>query len=152
MMDWKDIEAQLRTRVLETCQHLLPNGKREGNEWVCGSVAGEAGKSLKVSLAKPGLWTDFAGDSGGNNLMGLWSAVRGVPFRQAINEVKAWLGIRDDFEKRVRNYAKVTDQQPETGSWENVNKTWQQCQPLTVGGPVWEYLVEQRKIAATAIE
>ena len=35
-MDWTDIETKLRERVGEVCQHLLPQGKREGNEWLCG--------------------------------------------------------------------------------------------------------------------
>lgn len=146
-MDWTDIETRLRERVLDACQHLLPNGKREGNEWVCGSVDGEAGRSLKVSLAKPGLWTDFAGNHGGKNLMGLWCAVRKIPFKNAIIEAKGFLGIRDDFDKRVKNYAATgMDRRPEVGTWEEVAKTWAQCQPLTEGGPVWDYLVGQRKI------
>jgi twinkle protein len=153
-MDWTDIETRLRERVLDVCQHLLLNGKREGNEWVCGSVSGEPGRSFKVSLAKPGLWTDFNGGHGGKNLMGLWCAVRNIPFKNAIVEAKGFLGIRDDFDKRVKNYAQASgaDTRPEVGTWEEVARTWAQCQPLTEGGPVWNYLVGQRKIAPEVLK
>ena len=147
-MDWTDIETKLRERVGEVCQHLLPQGKREGNEWVCGNVAGEPGRSLKVSLARPGMWKDFAGAAGGINLMGLWCAAKSIPFPQAIVEAKGFLGIRDNFDRRVVNSAQLNgaDRRPEAGTWEAVARTWAQCQPLTEGGPVWKYLVDHRKI------
>jgi twinkle protein len=147
-MDWTDVEAQLRQRVLDVCQHLLPKGKRNGNEWECGSIEGEAGKSFKVSLSpgKAGFWTDFAGGGGGKNLMQLWCQARNLPFKLAIGEAKAFLGIRDDFDKRIKQYAPNGDTRPEVGSYEQVARTWAQCRPLTEGGPVWEYLVVTRRI------
>lgn len=43
----------------------LPGGRFEGSEFVCGSVAGEGGRSMSVCLRGPrrGLWKDFAGPS-----------------------------------------------------------------------------------------
>ena len=145
-MDWTDIETKLRERVTEVCQHLLPQGKREGNEWVCGNVAGEPGRSLKVSLAKPGMWKDFAGDAGGKNLMGLWCVVRTLSFPQAIAEAKGFLGLRDDGARRLTSCAQFGTDRTEVGTWEAVAQTWAQCQTLTDGGPVWHYLVDDRKI------
>ncbi len=48
-----DIVEQLTTRADALCRELLPAGHREGAEWRCGSVQGEAGKSLGVCLPRP---------------------------------------------------------------------------------------------------
>jgi twinkle protein len=143
-MDWTDIEAQLKDRAEEVARHLLPNGKRDGAEWVCGSVAGEQGRSLKVNLgAKAGVWSDFAGDAGGKTMLSLWRAVTGKEFKIAIREAKQFLGIADNFEKRVQAYV---EEKPDDSTWKDAAALWAQCQPLTEGGPVWRYLVEQRRI------
>ena len=62
-----DIVGQLTARSEHLCRHLLPEGCREGAEWRCGSVQGEAGKSLGVRLtgAKTGVWSDFEDGSSG---------------------------------------------------------------------------------------
>jgi len=76
----KDISRQLAQRAEEVARHLLPNGKKVGNQWRAGSVRGEVGQSLGVSLAgdKTGVWCDFGN---GNNedkgdLLDLWAMVR----------------------------------------------------------------------------
>ncbi|PWU21749.1 MAG: hypothetical protein C5B50_00920 [Verrucomicrobia bacterium] len=151
-MHWMDIEIKLRERVLEICQHLLPNGKREGNEWVCGRIDGKPGRSLKVCLAKPGVWKDFADGRGGKNLMGMWCEARNIQFKVAIVEAKNFLGIPDDFDKRVKNATAYVDRRPEVVMWEEVARTWAKCEPITQSGPVWNFLVGQRKIAPAALE
>ena len=74
MMMAKEISRLLAQRAEEIARHLLPNGKKESNEWRTGSVNGEAGHSLGVHLSgeKAGLWCDFsnAGDKG--DLIDLW--------------------------------------------------------------------------------
>ena len=52
----------LTQRAEEVARHLMPQGKKEGNEWCIGSIHGETGKSLKIKLTgeKAGLWCDFA--------------------------------------------------------------------------------------------
>jgi hypothetical protein len=157
-MDWTDIEAKLCERAEEVCRHLLPNGQRDGNEWVCGSLGGEKGNSLKVNLAgKVGVWSDFA-DSGksGKSLTSLWMRARGLAkFGHAVVEAKQWLGIADDFDKRVKAYPKPKNagiEQADASAYSAVAETWAKCQPLTKGGPVWNYLVEQRKLAPAALQ
>src|SRR5690606_27386100 len=80
---------------------LLPNGKREGQEWRAGSLDGEAGKSLGVHLtgAKAGVFCDFATGEGGD-LLDLWAQVRGVGIGEAGSQVLEYLGVR---EARVEN-------------------------------------------------
>jgi hypothetical protein len=61
---------------------LYPAAKREGKEFVVGSVNGESGRSFSICIEGPrrGLYKDFAnGDKGSRNLSKLWKIVRGIP-------------------------------------------------------------------------
>ena len=133
--------------------HLLPRGKREGENWVCGNLDGQPGRSLKVNIAgKPGVWADFAGDGSGKTLMSLWCSVRSQPFKVCIVEAKDFLGLRDDFTRRPQPFQPhPTPKEEYKGRW-TVEDQWPKCQPLTESGPVWKYLVETRKIDPVAIE
>lgn len=91
-----DVAAMLARSAETWAAILLPNGKRQGHEWRCGGIGGEAGESLGVHLTgqKAGVWCDFAsGESG--DMLDLWAAVRGVPMGEAIRQAKAELGIAD---------------------------------------------------------
>lgn len=91
-----ELGKELARDAERVASHLLPGGKRQGNEWIAGSVNGDAGKSLKVILegAKAGMWIDFAGNEHDRgDLIGLWKAARGVDLRTACTESEAWLGI-----------------------------------------------------------
>jgi len=148
-MDWQDVEKKLVERAEEVCRHLLPNGRREGAEWVCGDVDGHKGRSLKVNLeGKAGVWADFAGDGRGKTLMSLWCSVRSRPFRECIVEAKRFVGIVDEG-RRLRSPSAVNGapaEKPEDSSWRAVSEVWGRCQELTEGGPVWNYLTGRRKI------
>lgn len=156
-MDWLDIEAKLAERAEEVCRHLLPNGHREGANYVCGDISGKPGVSLKVNLeGKVGVWKDFAGDKGGKTLISLWCSIVGgaSPFKTAITAAKEFLGIRDDFDQRVRSYPKpksTATEQADESNYKAVADIWAKCQPLTEGGPVWNYLTETRMLRADAI-
>lgn len=92
----KQISEKLSNRVIDVCQELLPEGKKDGHEWKVGSVEGEPGKSMGVHLAgdKAGVWADFAtGESG--DLLDLWCAARSIPLSEAIEEAKGFLGIHE---------------------------------------------------------
>lgn len=72
---WNDVE-----RVVA---YLLPNGKKSANEWVCGSVDGEKGNSLKVNMSGKRVWSDFStGESG--DLLDLWCAVKSCQLHVAM--------------------------------------------------------------------
>lgn len=93
-----------KRRAGEIAEYLLPGGVREGREWVAGSVQGERGKSLKVCVlgAKVGVWQDFAAGTGGD-LLDLWMAAKGRTLPEALDEVRAWLGIeKQRFERQER--------------------------------------------------
>lgn len=104
----KEISDKLWNQVDKVCKHLLPNGKKESNEWCVGSTGGESGKSLKINLAGKRKWTDFASGEGGD-LIDLWSHVRNIQLHDAIKEAKEFLGIKDDeqyFNKPKKKYSK----------------------------------------------
>lgn len=92
------LAAQADTLVPE----LLRAGRRQGREWCVGSIGGEPGQSLRVTLAggHRGRWHEFADGSGGD-LLDLIAAVRfGGDLRQAIRWARAWLGQTEHWPTR----------------------------------------------------
>lgn len=110
-VDITAVSRRLRDRAPEVAEYLLPAGVRDGREWCVGSVAGEAGRSLKVAIAgaKAGVWADFGdgaerGRSSGD-LLDLWRLTRGISLPEALDQARTWLGIeRPKFEKAERTY------------------------------------------------
>lgn len=156
-MTWRDIENKLCEQAEAVCRHLYPAGVREGAEWVVGSLAGEAGRSLKINLGgQVGLWRDFAGDKGGKSLCSLWLHARGLQnFGQAVKAAREWLGLRDDFQpsQRVRNFDPAAGaEKPDDSAWKDVPTLWKACEPLTVDGPVYDYLVKKRGLDADVLQ
>lgn len=90
-----ELSDLLWSQVDRVAPHLLPDGKKDGREWVAGNVHGDKGNSLKVNLSGKKKWADFAEGDGGD-MLDLWMACRGVNLHQAMQEAKAYLGIRDD--------------------------------------------------------
>ena len=77
MIDFDSINARLLSDYLGTLKQWLPNGKKIGPNWCVGSLAGEAGESLKIH-ARKGVWSDFAtGDKGGDPVS-LYAAIHGI--------------------------------------------------------------------------
>jgi hypothetical protein len=117
----REIEQALRDKLDRLVPELLTGAMRDGAFWCAGSVAGEAGQSLKVNRAgaRRGCWTDFSAAEGtdeysGDMLklicvvhFGGWS--RGKEARgKAIQWAKGWLGweqIDPDRLQKVRREA-----------------------------------------------
>lgn len=80
--------------VEHVASYLLPNGKRVGNEWECGNLHGDPGKSLKVHLTgdKAGVWKDFSSQDSGD-LLGLWMAVKGQGLTEAMHDAADFMGV-----------------------------------------------------------
>jgi len=135
----KEIASRLAENVEAVARHLLPNGRREGQEWRVGSIQGEEGQSLGIRLSgdKAGIWSDFAADIGGD-LLDLWATVHGVGIAQAIRETKDYLGIHDPiFKGHVRKQYKAP--------------VVPKCQAVKPGSPIFKYLTEERKLSAETI-
>lgn len=155
-MTWRDIEAKLIEQAEAVCRHLFPAGRMEGQEYVVGDLDGHEGKSTKINLGgKRGVWRDFAGDSGGKTLLSLWMhATKAATFGAAVVDAKRWLGVIEDRPgDRVRSAVPAgrPAERPDDSAWRDVAQVWAVCQPVTEGGPVWQYLVEKRRLAAEAI-
>ena len=61
-MNASQISQTLSDHAESVCRHYLPNGKKQGRYWTCGSVRGEPGQSMHVRLSppgQPGKWTDY---------------------------------------------------------------------------------------------
>lgn len=134
MASAREIASLLAQRAEAVAHLLFPNGKRVGNEWVLGSIAGEAGESLKICIAgdKAGIFCDFAtGEKG--DLLDAWRLKRNCSLFRAMKEAGEWLGIAPPtFEAyRPKKYAKLT-----------AVKT----APLVTQSPVARYLIEERKL------
>lgn len=104
----KELAARLAARAADVAEYLLPQGKRAGREWKAGSVHGEPGGSLSVRVSgdasKLGTWSDFAQPGTGGDLLDLWAAARGLSISDAMNEVKAWLGVSETSVSTTRAF------------------------------------------------
>lgn len=90
--------------IADVIAELFPNGKRQGKEWLVGSLTGQPGKSLRIDIIgkKSGCWIDFAsGERGG--IIKLVMAKQNMPFREAIQ----WLEDRG-----VKNLAPLAGERP----------------------------------------
>ncbi|MBB5509587.1 toprim domain-containing protein [Paraburkholderia atlantica] len=136
-MNWLEISTRLANEAEAIAGMLLPNGKRQGPEWVAGSVQGEAGDSLKVRINgnKAGIWKDFAAGNGGD-LIDLWAATRGLSLKDAYEAARDYLGIVEPkFAGPKRVYSKPA-KPPVT-------------KPV---GKVLAYLTEERKLSLETIQ
>lgn len=91
------ISEALEARHREVLQHLLPGGRFVGNEFRAGSLAGEKGESLRVALngGKRFVWSDFASDDKGADLLDLWAKARtGGDLSAAMREAADFVGLK----------------------------------------------------------
>lgn len=105
-MKASEIAHKLAEKAEEVCLYLFPNGKRKGHEYGIGGITGEEGDSLQIHLTgdKAGIWADFAtGEKG--DLIDLWRLSRNVPFAEAMQEIREYLGIKDPvFQSQKKTY------------------------------------------------
>jgi len=89
-----DLARGLGEYAEAVCRHYLPSGRRQGRYWICGNVMGTPGRSLYVRLSGPraGKWTDAADGTHGD-LLDLIALNRGLDFRGALDEAKAFLSL-----------------------------------------------------------
>lgn len=95
--DIADISERLAARMESLAADLFPNGERHGSQWCVGSLAGEPGSSLSISLrgSKAGRWKDFGiiGGPSGDALDLIAQALYGGDIGRAITWACQWLGI-----------------------------------------------------------
>lgn len=93
-MNFKELNTLLSSKAFDLGALLLPGGKRQGKEFVAGSIEGEKGQSLHVTIEGPkaGRWKDFATDEGGD-MIALIERSKGLSPIQAANWARSWLGL-----------------------------------------------------------
>jgi twinkle protein len=109
MADIVTVKRMLADRAQSVSEMLLPNGRKEGQEWRAGSTGGEKGQSLGVHLsgAKAGVWQDFSTGEGGD-LLDLWIAVKGGTLPEALDAARNWLGLSrpEPYRQPARTYTR----------------------------------------------
>lgn len=103
--DLKRSMADLHQDILYS---LLPGGRIDGSEFVCGDINGRPGNSLKVSVRreKMGVGEDFATGEKFGDLIDVWMAVRRVDFPSAIQQISDFLGRPRGHEEQKQQRAK----------------------------------------------
>lgn len=93
-----EIKAAMLARLPEVLRYLFPNGRKLKREFQIGSLQGEKGQSLRISMQgdKAGLWQDFESGHGGD-IFDLWAAVHGLDtqrdFSAVLRSCADWLGL-----------------------------------------------------------
>lgn len=81
-IDFRGLAATLLAQAEELVPAWFPAGKRSGKEWVVGNLRGDPGDSLSINL-KTGLWSDFATNEAGGDLIALYAAKEGLEQAEA---------------------------------------------------------------------
>lgn len=64
----------------------LPSGRKIGNEYKCGSLQGEPGKSLCINM-QTGKWSDFATGESGGDLISLYAGIYSLSQGDALKKL-----------------------------------------------------------------
>ncbi|MCK7577252.1 MAG: hypothetical protein MZV65_16375 [Chromatiales bacterium] len=92
-IDIKDTAARALVASEAVCRHWLPEGKRQGHEWVSVNPtrADKTPGSFSVNL-DTGQWADFATDDRGGDLVALVAYLDGTHQGDAARVLAEWLG------------------------------------------------------------
>lgn len=93
-VDFNRISSAALTRADAVVRGLLPEGRREGHEWVARNpLRGDKRLgSFKVNLSN-GKWGDFATGDKGGDLVALAAFVAGLPQREAAIRLAESMGL-----------------------------------------------------------
>lgn len=137
----------LAERAPTLVRELLPNGRRDGTEWRCGSLAGERGQSLAVHLggARSGVWADFSSGERGDALDLVAAVLYAGDRREAMRWAARWLGLDDNpaapTVRRPPSTARPTETDADAQArWGAARKLWLAGMPVKAGSPVAAYL------------
>ncbi|HVN66814.1 MAG TPA: DUF6371 domain-containing protein, partial [Candidatus Sulfotelmatobacter sp.] len=85
-IDFTRIAADALSRADYLLPQWLPGGRFEGQEFKCGSVAGEQGDSLNFNISK-GVGADFASGEKFGDMIDLYAAIKKIEVKQAALEL-----------------------------------------------------------------
>lgn len=95
MRDARGLARLLAARAPALAAELFPHGRREGQEWRCGSLAGEPGRSFAVHLTgqRAGVWADFGTGETGDALDLVAARYCAGNIAEAMAWARRWLGL-----------------------------------------------------------
>ena len=93
-INFADLARALLDQIDRLVPMWLPDGVKNGHEYVCGSLSGGKGHSCSVNMVN-GKWSDFATGEAGNDLISLYGAINGFSNGKAAAEVARELGLED---------------------------------------------------------
>ena len=107
--DLDRFKSQCQSRLPHILQHLLPNGKIKGEEFVCGDLYGSPGDSCSFSLNKntPGLGGEFNGGKMFGDFIDLWQHVKNCDFQDAVKDIGDYISVQTS-RKPVQSVAPAT--------------------------------------------
>lgn len=152
VMSVAEIARRLAEKIDRLAPELLRGGRRVGDEWRCGSIAGEEGQSLAVRLTgeKRGVWCDFVNASDPTNKGDALDLVARARFGgdkgEALRWARAWLGLEAFDPKGYAERAAVTpvapaprDDTEELATRGRAQALWLEGKPIA-GTPAASYL------------
>lgn len=89
--DITELKRSLASQADAVAKMLLPDGKKEGSEWVHDPGTGKIKIELKGT--KAGVWSHFGGDGGGD-LIDLWMYATGKDLKDTLDDIRDYLGIQ----------------------------------------------------------
>lgn len=140
-----ELSALLAQRAPDLARELLPAGRRLGREWVCGSLHGDAGRSLSVCIhgAKAGTWADFAANQKGDAFDLVAACLFAGDRKQAYRWALRWLGIAETgpaTPSRPAQKPKQAYEADDRRAQELASRIFAQAQPKIHGSPAGLYL------------
>ncbi len=93
-IDFDRVGGAARRNAEAVVRAFLPDGRREGNEWVARNPRrpDKTLGSFKVNLVK-GFWADFASGDKGGDLISLVALIQGLSQRDAALKIADALGV-----------------------------------------------------------
>lgn len=153
-MPESEINALLAERIEPLVRELLPAVRKAGNELCIGSLAGEAGQSLRIHCgagSKRGWYRDFSSGEGGDALKLVAQVLFGGDYKRAVPWAKSWLGLDDADPERFaqkRREAQAASARREVQAAAELERKrkqavaiWQEARPLQRGDLVDKYLL-----------
>ena len=148
------VAAGLTDRIENLVAELLPNGKKHGHEWRCGSLAGEPGQSMAVNIgtSRPGVWQDFSSlDNKGDAFDLVAKCLFAGDKRRALAWSISWLGLDDMDPGRIKKNQRDIEERKKEREQESraermktrkyARKIWLDAEPDIYDTPVYHYLL-----------
>ena len=148
-----DISRMLTDRLESLLPELLPGGRRYGNLYRAGSLAGEEGMSLVVRLAgaRRGQWKEYNGaELFGDPLDLVVRTQAGGDFGKGLDWARAWLGLAQISPEERERWRQAAQRRAEAAARRDSRETadkrlragelWRQSRPLVPGDLVDRYL------------